>query len=102
MWSLKAPPSHSGFTLDAHLLWSYGGEEKQKHKNCGRRPSVELVTSHVTSMKHNTSGEYMLTLFTDCLTRSAVQCRANQKVIYLYYYEEFNFYDEMRTVALRT
>lgn len=51
VWSLKAPPSHSAFTLDAHLLWSYGGEEKQKHKNCGWTPSVGLSVSNVSSMK---------------------------------------------------
>lgn len=31
VWSFKAPPSHSGLTLDAHLLWSY----KEKHKSVG-------------------------------------------------------------------
>lgn len=56
VWSLKAPPSHSGFTLDAHLLWSYRGEEKQKHKNCGRNPSVGLSISNVTSVKHLEAG----------------------------------------------
>lgn len=50
VWSLNAPPSHSGFTLDAHLLWSYGGEEK--HKNCGCNPSVGVSMSNVRSMKH--------------------------------------------------
>ncbi|MEQ2274063.1 hypothetical protein XENORESO_013361, partial [Xenotaenia resolanae] len=42
VWSLRAPPSHSGFTWDAHLLWSCGGQEKKNHKNCRRRPSVIL------------------------------------------------------------
>lgn len=51
VWSLKAPPSHSGFTLDAHLLWSCRGEERQKHKNCGRNPSAALSASNDTRMK---------------------------------------------------
>lgn len=40
VWSLRAPPSHSGFTWDAHLLWSCSGQEKQNHKSCRRHPSV--------------------------------------------------------------
>lgn len=55
VWSLKAPPSHSGFTLDAHLLWSYNREESQKHKNCGRHPSVRLSLLNTTSTKSYSS-----------------------------------------------
>lgn len=67
VWSLKAPPSHSGFTLDAHLLWSYGGEEK--HKNCGCNPSVGLSMSNVSSMK-DFGGESLSwqDIYNDCLT----------------------------------
>lgn len=67
VWSLKAPPSHSGFTLDAHLLWSYGGEKK--HKNCGRNPSVGLSMSNVTSMKRFGGGRLSWqNIYTECLT----------------------------------
>lgn len=27
MWSRSGPPSHSGFTWEAHLLWSWSGQE---------------------------------------------------------------------------
>lgn len=31
MWSLSGPPSHSGFTWEAHLLWSWRGWEESMY-----------------------------------------------------------------------
>lgn len=39
MWSLSGPPSHSGFTWEAHLLWSWRG----RRKGCGTEDSWPVL-----------------------------------------------------------
>lgn len=58
VWSFRLPPSHSGFTWDAHLLWYCGGQEKENHKDCRRLPS-DTALSHSVSQSDSMAARFI-------------------------------------------